>query len=112
MASPSQMGHARKRVGADLGRVGLGLEYSSAPSAGGGRILIRGELSQVFGADDMTLSDGSIYSPNEDAVGSVTFGWLTKPGADSSARIELTFGELGNDEKEEIRLDGTVDRRF
>ena len=30
----------------------------------------------------------------------------------TTARIELTFGELGNDEAEEIRLDGAVDRRF
>ena len=97
---------------ANLGRLGLGLEYATAPSASGSRLLVRGELSQVFGPDDITLSDGTVYSPNEDAVGSVTFGWLTRPGTDTTAQIELTFGELGNDEAEEIRLDGTVDRRF
>ena len=97
---------------ANLGRLGLGLEYATAPSASGSRLLVRGELSQVFGSDDITLSDGTVYSPNEDAVGSVTFGWLTRPGTDTTAQIELTFGELGNDEAEEIRLDGTVDRRF
>ncbi len=97
---------------ANLGRLGLGLEYATAPSASGSRLLVRGELSQVFGSDDITLSDGTVYSPNEDAVGSVTFGWLTRPGTDTTAQIELTFGELGNDEAEEVRLDGTVDRKF
>ncbi len=97
---------------ADLGRLGVGLEYATAPSATGNQVMVRGELSQVFGASDLTLSDGETYSPNEAPVGSVTFGWISKPGADSIARIELTFGELGNDEAEEIRLDGTVDRNF
>ncbi len=97
---------------ANLGRLGLGLEYATAPSASGSRMLVRGELSQVFGSEDITLSDGTVYSPNEDAVGSVTFGWITRPGTDTTAQIELTFGELGNDEAEEIRLDGTVDRKF
>ncbi len=97
---------------ANLGRLGLGLEYATAPSASGSRLIVRGELSQVFGSDDITLSDGTVYSPNEDAVGSVSFGWITRPGTDTTARIELTFGELGNDEAEEIRLDGTVDRKF
>ncbi len=97
---------------ANMGRLGLGLEYATAPTASGSRLLVRGELSQVFGSDDITLSDGTVYSPNEDPVGSVTFGWITRSGADTTAQIELTFGELGNDEAEEIRLDGTVDRRF
>ncbi len=97
---------------ADLGRLGVGLEYATAPSATGNQVMVRGELSQVFGASDLTLSDGETYSPNEAPVGSVTFGWISKPGADSIARIELTFGELGNDEAEEVRLDGTVDRNF
>ena len=97
---------------ANMGRLGLGLEYATAPTASGSRLLVRGELSQVFGSDDITLSDGTVYSPNEDPVGSVTFGWITRSGADTTAQIELTFGELGNNEAEEIRLDGTVDRRF
>ncbi len=95
-----------------LGRLGLGIEYSTNPTESGNRFLVRGELSQVFGTDAITLSDGEVYSPNEDPVGAVTFGWLTQPGADTSARIELTFGELGNSEREEIRLDGTIDRTF
>ncbi len=95
-----------------IGRLGLGMEYATLPTASGDRFLVRGELSQVFGADSVVLSDGDVYSPNEDPVGSVTFGWLTQPGVDTSAQIELTFGELGNSEREEIRLDGTVDRRF
>ncbi len=97
---------------ADVGRFGVGLEYATAPSATGNQFLVRGELSQVFGADDLTLSDGETYSPNEAPVGSVTFGWISRSRADSIARIELTFGELGNDEAEEIRLDGTLDRSF
>ncbi len=96
----------------NIGRVGVGLEYTTVPDADGGRFLVRGELSQVFGADDVTLSDGEVYSPNQSAVGAVTFGWITRPNADTSAQVEVTFGELGNDEKQEIRLDGNVDRKF
>ncbi len=95
-----------------LGRLGLGLEYATSPTASGNRFLVRGELSQVFGTDSVTLSDGEVYSPNEDPVGSITFGWLTRPNADTSARIELTFDELGNSDAEELRLDGTIDRKF
>ncbi len=97
---------------AEIGELGLGMEYTTLPTASGDRFLVRGELSQVFGTDSVTLSNGDVYSPNEDPVGSVTFGWITQPGTDTSAQIELTFGELGNSEREEIRLDGTVDRRF
>ena len=95
-----------------IGRFGLGVEYATEPNALGSRFLVRGELSQVFGAQAVTLSDGEVYSPNEDPVGSVTFGWSARTGTDTTAQIELTFGELGNSEREEIRLDGTVDRRF
>ena len=95
-----------------IGRFGFGLEYTTVPDTSGNRFLVRGELSQVFGTDTIRLSDGEVYSPNEDPVGSVTFGWLTRAGPDTSAQIELTFGELGNSEREEIRLDGSVDRRF
>ncbi len=97
---------------AQLGRLGLGMEYATLPNASGNGFLVRGELGQVFGTEAITLSDGEVYSPNEDLIGSVTFGWLTQPGTDTSARIELTFGELGNSEREEIRLDGTIDRQF
>ena len=96
----------------NIGRIGVGLEYTTVPDERGGRFLVRGELSQVFGADDVTLSDGQVYSPNEAPVGAVTFGWITRPGPDTSAQVEVTFGELGNDQKQEIRLDGNVDRRF
>ena len=96
----------------DVGRLGMGLEYSRPINNFGQRFLVRGELSQVFGADDIILSDGTVYSPNEDPVGSVTFGWSGKPTADSNARVEITIGELGNKEKQEVRIDGQVDRVF
>ncbi len=96
----------------DLGRVGLGLEYMTAPNAQGSRVLIRGEVSQAFGAEDITLSDGSVYTPQEEPVGTVTFGWMNTSRSNLTARIELTLSELGNNDREEVRLDGTVDRRF
>ncbi len=96
----------------NLGRLGVGVEYRAQARPAGGEFLVRGELSQVFGANSIQLSDGTTYNPNEDPVGAVTFGWIGKPGANSTARIELTFGELGNDEAEEVRLDGSVDRDF
>ncbi len=97
---------------ASLGRLGLGVEYMTMPIEDIGRITLRGELSQVFGAEDVTLNDGTVYSPNEDPVGAISVGWIGNNDDGSTTRIDLTFGELGNGENEEIRIDGTWDRRF
>ncbi len=105
-------GTASDAHGADLARVGLGLEYMTAPNAQGSRVLVRGEVSQAFGAEAITLSDGSVYRPQEDPVGSVTFGWMNTSRSNLTARIEVTLSELGNNDREEVRVDGTVDRRF
>ena len=95
-----------------IGRISGGLEYLTAPNARDTRYLVRGELGQVFGTDTVTLSDGTEYTPNEEVSGSLTFGWLPAPNDDTQARIELTFGEIGNDDNEEVRLEGTWDRNF
>ena len=97
---------------ASVGKMSGGLEYMTKAHPTRGRYLVRGELGRVFGAETVTLSDGSEYTPNEDLAGSVTFGWLPTPTDDTQARIELTIGELGNGENEEIRLDGTWDRSY
>jgi hypothetical protein len=103
---PSEKGTSR------IGKVSVGLEYAAAVDPRRGQFIVRGELGQTFGADDIVLNDGSVYTPNKDVVGSLTLGWISNPGTDSKARIELTFGELGNDENGEISLDGTWDRHF
>ncbi len=95
-----------------IGRLGSGVEYITPELPEIGRLTLRGELSQVFGAEDVTLSDGTIYSPNEAPVGAISVGWIGNNDDGSTTRIDLTFGELGNDENEEIRLDGTWDRSF
>ena len=97
---------------ASLGRLGLGVEYMTMPLEDMGRITLRGELSQVFGAEDVTLNDGTVYSPNEDPVGAISVGWIGNNDDGSTTRIDLTFGELGNGENEEVRIDGTWDRSF
>ena len=105
-------GTASEAGTSSIGRISGGLEYLTAPNARDTRYLVRGELGQVFGTDTVTLSDGTEYTPNEEVSGSLTFGWLPAPNDDTQARIELTFGEIGNDDNEEVRLEGTWDRNF
>ncbi len=95
-----------------IGKMSGGIEYMSAAHPKHGRYLVRGEVGRVFGAETVTLSDGSEYTPNEGLAGSVTFGWIPKATEDGQARIELTIGELGNGENSEVRLDGSWDRRY
>ena len=97
---------------ASVGKVSLGLEYRTPASLSYGRFVLRGEVGQVFGTEEIRLNGGTIYSPNEDPTGSITLGWLPNPSASSTMRVDLTFAELGNDETEEVRFEGTWDRHF
>ncbi len=97
---------------ASVGEISAGVEYLTAPDPHLGQFLIRGSLDKVFGTDAVTLTTGETYVPSEDISGSVTFGWLPHLGTDSAMSVELTIGQLGNDEKTEVRMDGTWDRQF
>ncbi len=97
---------------ASVGEISVGVEYLTAPDPHLGQFLVRGSLDKVFGTDAITLSTGETYSPNDDVAGSVTFGWLPHLGTDSAMSLELTIGQLGNEEKTEVRMDGTWDRQF
>ena len=95
----------------DVGSYSVGLEYESKAYTQG-RYLIRGSLGQTFGAEEITLSDGAVYKPNEDITGTVTFGWDLPAQGDSRTSLELTFEGLGDSDSEVIRLDGNWDRAF
>ena len=94
-----------------VGRYSLGVEYQSKAHTQG-RYVIRGSLGQTFGAEEITLSDGTVYTPNEDVTGTVTFGWHPPPQGDSRTSIELTIEGLGDSDSEVIRLDGNWDRAY
>ena len=95
-----------------IGRIGVGVTYRTRSRPRFGEFSIRGELSQVFGGEEVTLSNGNTYTPNETAGVAVTLGWVAPPRGDSVTQFDLTFGELGNDENEEVRLEGTWNRLF
>ena len=105
-------GATAERSQVETGRLGFGWEYRTAPIPTYGRFTLRGEMSQTFGAEEAQLSDGTIYTPNEDPVGSISVGWIADTQDDTNVRLELTLGEIWNEENQEVRLEGTIDRRF
>ncbi len=94
-----------------LGSYDIGLEYQGQ-AEGWGRYTVRGALGQTFGSDDITLSDGTLYSPNTDVAGSVTFGWDPLQSDDSQLYLEITIEGIGTSETETLRVDGYWDKPF
>ena len=95
-----------------IGKIGFGIEYTKEVSHLRGDFLIRGEISQIFGSESVTLSDGEVYTPNEDPTGSLTIGWIAASSTDSASRVELTIGGIGDIENSEIRIDGAWNQKF
>jgi len=96
----------------EISRAALGLEYLTPYVPGRGAFVVRAEVAQIYGLEPMTLSNNSVYTPNADPVGSLTLGWYGLATDTTSARAELTVGELGNDDNSEVRLDTTWERLF
>ena len=97
---------------AEVGDVGVGVEIVGPYNDDIGQFYGRLEANQAFGEGDVTLSDGSILSANEDVTGSVSLGWTSNTGYDSIATVEVSVGDIGNDDREEVRVDAHWERNY
>ena len=98
---------------ADVGTISLGVQYTMAPIEGVGILHVRGQFGSTFGTDTIALSDGGeIYTPHDAPTGELTLGWTSTIADDTQASVDLTIGQIGNKNREEIKLDGTFNRQF
>ena len=97
---------------ADVGEISLGTQYRRTLGPSGGTLIVSGEIERSFGTGTITLSDGETYSPNTTPTGEVSVGWTSGLASETVISVSLTIGELGNNDREEIKLAGTWDRAF
>ena len=98
---------------ADVGTISLGVQYTTAPIEGLGTFHIRSEFGGTFGTDTIALSeDDKLYTPHDAPTGEINLGWTSTAGGDIQSRVDLTIGQIGNEDREEIKLDGTFNRQF
>ena len=98
---------------ADVGTISLGVQYTMAPIEVVGILHVRGQFGSTFGTDTIALSDGGeIYTPHDAPTGELTLGWTSTIADDTQASVDLTIGQIGNKNREEIKLDGTFNRQF
>ena len=104
-------GQASAATTAEIGRVSLGLDYVTAPGEHG-QFVYGASLNKTSGLDTITLSNGSTFTPSEEATGTVKIGWFRETEAGTYQRIDLTIAQLGNDDLSEVRLESIIERDF
>ena len=97
---------------ADVGEISLGTQYHRTLGPSGGTLIVRGEIERSFGTGTITLSDGETYSPNTSPTGEISVGWTSGLASETISSVSLTVGGIGNDDREEVQLEGAWDRAF
>ena len=98
---------------AGVGTISLGLQYTTAPMEGLGIYYIRGGVETGFGTDTIILPNSDeAYTPHSSPTGKINLGWTSNAKGNTQATVDLTIGQIGNKDREEVKLNGSVNRKF
>ena len=93
-----------------FGEIRIGGEVRiGAPTEG--QFIARADISQSLEADDIQLSGGSTYSFTDQESINLSLGYQ-RDGEKIDSRIELGIRGLGDEDREEISLSGTLERQY
>ena len=97
---------------AEAGQISLGIQVYGPLQENGGQYLFGAQIADSFGTDEITLSNGTIYSPTDTRDGSITLGYSRPLGEDRRMGWSITASGLGNDEVSETQVEGWIDRQY
>ena len=97
---------------AHVGEVSLGAEFRHDLGKDRGTLRIASGLTRRVGTGTIRLADGETLTPDTSPSGEISLGWFGGHEGAAQSSLSLELGGIGNENGQNLRLNGTWDRVF